>query len=243
MKIKKIGRGGKFTQDEERMKKNIQNSLASRLQELSLKFKRNQREYLTTLRGSELGGDSDDPFALDISQVQTTLSHALVDDVSFSHNMAMQREEELRNLLKSIEELNSIFKDISILVIEQGTILDRIDYNIERADHNLTQAAENLDIVRSRSCFELFLLTISLTGPYERQIIKNETMHALLGHLRSGPRSCGRCENHSRDLEHNNEPFMPFPPFGSVSDSGTFRHSRSVIACRLEAAHWRFPEG
>ena len=143
------------------MKKNIQNSLASRLQELSLKFKRNQREYLTTLRGSELGGDSDDPFALDISQVQTTLSHALVDDVSFSHNMAMQREEELRNLLKSIEELNSIFKDISILVIEQGTILDRIDYNIERADHNLNQAAENLDIVRSRSCFELFLfLTI-----------------------------------------------------------------------------------
>ena len=131
------------------MKKNIQNSLASRLQELSFKFKRNQREYLTSLRGSEAVGDSNDPFALDISQVETSLSSALVDDVNFSHSMAMQREEELRNLLKSIEELNTIFKDISILVIEQGTILDRIDYNIERADHNLRQTEELLVMVGS----------------------------------------------------------------------------------------------
>ena len=66
-----------------------------------------------------------------------------------TYSMAMQREEELRNLLKSIEELNTIFKDISILVIEQGTILDRIDYNIERADHNLRQTEELLVMVGS----------------------------------------------------------------------------------------------
>ena len=84
---------------------------------------------------------------MDINQVETSLSSALVDDVNFSHTMAAQREEELRNLLRSIEELNAIFKDISILVIEQGTILDRIDYNIEQAEHNMVKAEEHLVVV------------------------------------------------------------------------------------------------
>lgn len=84
-----------------------------------------------------------------MDRVDTSLSSALVEDVNFSHEMAVHREQELRNLLKSIEELNSIFKDISILVIEQGTILDRIDYNIERAEHNVLQAEESLVVVSS----------------------------------------------------------------------------------------------
>jgi len=133
------------------MKKNIQASLASRLQQLSFEFKRNQRDYLTNLRGSEMNSEQDDPFTWDSNRIETSLSSALINDVDFSHGMALQREEELRNLLRSIEELNSIFKDISILVIEQGTILDRIDYNIEMADHNVTHAAEVLVNVHEKA--------------------------------------------------------------------------------------------
>ena len=48
LKIQKIGRGGKFSAEENKMKKNIQNSLASRLQELSIEFKRHQRNYLAS---------------------------------------------------------------------------------------------------------------------------------------------------------------------------------------------------
>lgn len=97
---------------------------------------------IKALRGAEQ--DKDSNFDMDLNEVNTTLSSALIDDVNFSHSMAVQREEELRNLLRSIEELNSIFKDISILVIEQGTILDRIDYNIEQAEHNVLKAEEHL---------------------------------------------------------------------------------------------------
>ena len=44
-----------------------------------------------------------------------------------------QRDEEIMRIAKSIEELAAIFKELAVLVIDQGTILDRIDFNMESA--------------------------------------------------------------------------------------------------------------
>jgi hypothetical protein len=42
------------------------------------------------------------------------------------------RDKEIQQIARSIEELSQIFKELAILVIDQGTILDRIDYNMEQ---------------------------------------------------------------------------------------------------------------
>ena len=42
-----------------------------------------------------------------------------------------QRNQDIMEIAKSIEDLAIVFKELAVLVIDQGTILDRIDYNME----------------------------------------------------------------------------------------------------------------
>ena len=63
---------------------------------------------------------------------------------------ARYKDEEIQNLVKSINDLASIFKDLSVLVIEQGTILDRIDYNVQEAKDNVQIAVKELHEVQQR---------------------------------------------------------------------------------------------
>lgn len=56
-----------------------------------------------------------------------------------------QRDEEINRIAKSIEELAAIFKELAVLVIDQGTILDRIDYNMENAVEHAREGIKQLE--------------------------------------------------------------------------------------------------
>jgi len=43
------------------------------------------------------------------------------------------KDKEIHELTESVRDLAVLFKELSTLVIEQGTIIDRIDYNIDHA--------------------------------------------------------------------------------------------------------------
>jgi syntaxin 16 len=55
--------------------------------------------------------------------------------------------------VKSINGLAEVFKEINQLVIDQGTILDRIDYNIEQTNVHMESAHGELVKVRYGQCF------------------------------------------------------------------------------------------
>lgn len=57
----------------------------------------------------------------------------------------MRRDKEIREILQSIVELQDLFKEFSALVIEQGTLLDRIDYNLETTQQHIEVANVNLE--------------------------------------------------------------------------------------------------
>ena len=114
---------------------NVQRSLAKQLQELSVTFRTSQRRYLAEVQaqrgGTMLTGDR---FAgIDLSTEQegglfTTQQVQVVDDLQ---EAIQSRDQEIYKIAQSIEELGTIFKELAVLVIDQGTILDRIDYNME----------------------------------------------------------------------------------------------------------------
>lgn len=58
--------------------------------------------------------------------------------------LALSRDEEVSKVVKTIYDLNDIFKDLNQMVQEQGTILDRIDYSIEQTQTRVSEGLRQL---------------------------------------------------------------------------------------------------
>lgn len=56
-----------------------------------------------------------------------------------------QRDHELTQIAQSIASLAELFKDLSAMVIDQGTLLDSIEYNIEQTAVQMDEAVKELD--------------------------------------------------------------------------------------------------
>eukprot|EP00126_Sphaerothecum_destruens_P004130 Sdes_comp18018_c0_seq1m7307 len=77
----------------------------------------------------------------------------------------VEREREIAKIAKSIVDLNTVFKEMSLLVIDQGTILDRIDYNIEQVNVTVEEGFLELKKAegyqkRSKKTYCILLLTL-----------------------------------------------------------------------------------
>ncbi|KAF4654228.1 Syntaxin-16 [Perkinsus chesapeaki] len=121
----------------EECRKNAARALASRMQELSGEFKSMQGKFLKEVRQRQnvnlWDGEGD----------SEGRSKGVLDDAGFDDDQvlelealelnATQRSKEIGKIAQSIIELNQIFKELAVLVIDQGTVLDRIDYNMEHA--------------------------------------------------------------------------------------------------------------
>jgi syntaxin 16 len=56
----------------------------------------------------------------------------------------MGRSRDIVAVQSSIVQLAEMFKDLAVLLVEQGTILDRIDYNIEHTWENMDKSVKEL---------------------------------------------------------------------------------------------------
>lgn len=74
---------------------------------------------------------------------QTSMKHLRSNDAAIA-----QREREINDIAKGIIELADIFKDLQAMVIDQGTMLDRIDYNVEKMAVDVKGAEKELVVVR-----------------------------------------------------------------------------------------------
>ncbi|KAL9601466.1 MAG: hypothetical protein Q9219_002532 [cf. Caloplaca sp. 3 TL-2023] len=163
--VREARRQGGVSRGDETMARNIQISLASRVQEASAGFRKKQSNYLKKMR--LLGGMTapldrnntsftpqnpyTDPSMIesetDKSFSQSTLQMATQQKQTRLHSndaAIAQREREITDIAKGIIELADIFKDLQTMVIDQGTMLDRIDYNVERMSTHVKAAEKEL---------------------------------------------------------------------------------------------------
>ncbi|KAJ5383426.1 hypothetical protein N7517_001337 [Penicillium concentricum] len=153
---------GGVTSGEETMAKNIQISLAARVQEASARFRKKQSTYLRKLRDLEgiatpfdgtptqAQNPYTDPSMME-SDADRSFSQTMLQQTSqrqTGHNDAAiaQREREINDIAKGIIELSDIFRELQSMIIDQGTMLDRIDYNVERMGTEVKAADKELKV-------------------------------------------------------------------------------------------------
>lgn len=79
-----------------------------------------------------------------------------------------QREREIEDIAQGIIGLSDLFRDLQIMVIDQGTMLDRIDYNVERMNEDVKGAEKELKVAsgyqRKTTKRKIILLLILLVA-------------------------------------------------------------------------------
>ncbi|KAF6760276.1 t-SNARE [Ephemerocybe angulata] len=162
--------------------KNVQRGLAAKLQDLSATFRKKQRVYMEKLQG-QATKNQDLLVASGAISLKGSEGLSAVDDdiqaATHTRNQSMSlvhadpsaelraRDRELTEIAKSIATLAELFKDLSALVIDQGTLLDSVEYNIEQTAVQLEGAVDELTVATKyqkntgrRKCIFLLLLII-----------------------------------------------------------------------------------
>mmetsp|Transcript_7557 Transcript_7557/g.9611 ORF Transcript_7557/g.9611 Transcript_7557/m.9611 type:complete len:296 (-) Transcript_7557:248-1135(-) len=134
------------------VRENIKRQLAGELQQLSVSFRKSQKEYMSRLKSQKGETAMDDILGLDndaeAGRGGVSLSSGFTDEqvmlLEMSESTAQERDQEIQHIAQSINELATIFKDLAALVIDQGTILDRIDYNMENVQIQTQRGLDEL---------------------------------------------------------------------------------------------------
>ncbi|KAM5532569.1 hypothetical protein V8D89_013775 [Ganoderma adspersum] len=161
--------------------KNVQRGLAAKVQELSATFRKKQRVYMEKLLGHAIKNQDLLAAAGAVSLKGSAGMSALAEDMEAAAQSnegvvlrlaalddgLQTRDRELTEIAKSIAQLAELFKDLSALVIDQGTLLDSVEYNIEQTAVQMEDAVRELDTATRyqkntgrRQCIFLLLLII-----------------------------------------------------------------------------------
>jgi len=193
MMVRDAKQQGGVSQGDETMARNIQISLAARVQEASARFRKKQSTYLKKLR--ELEGMASpfdrsatptlnpysDPSLMesdaDKSFSQTTLQQTSQKLMGRNDAAIMQREREINDIARGIIELSDIFRELQTMIIDQGTMLDRIDYNVEKMGTDVKVADQELKVAtgyqrRTTKRKILLLLLLLVVGMFILLIFK-----------------------------------------------------------------------
>jgi len=168
------GKGSRSTWNEKRLRDNVIKSIVNSLQDLSHTFRSSQGQYLRKITAREEMSNH----YFEIPEVINDGSPYNYDEIFLESesgprnqqwtqqqllaleedNVALvEREREVQQIVKSIVDLNSIFRDLATMVQEQSGVVDRIDYNVENTHVKVEEGVKHLQKAanyqrRNRKC-------------------------------------------------------------------------------------------
>lgn len=138
---------------------NFKKTYAMRIQESSLIFRNLQNNYIKFLNDDEeeqeslLGSSNTDQYNLiedeetskNIEDYSKRILQKTQGRIQKSQSGYLQaREREISQIAMKILEVSTIFKEMESLVVDQGSVLDRIDFNLANAVQDLRESDKEL---------------------------------------------------------------------------------------------------
>lgn len=152
--------------DDAEVRAQVQRQLAQALLKLTVDFRKEQTRFLNkkeAQKGIKVGGtmglvESDSQ--LNLAETDPGFMDAQLKRVDFSTALAEERDKDIRKIVETITELAQIMRDLSTLVVEQGTILDRIDRNIQMVDVKVAEGVKQIQAAEKTQKMSRMMLCI-----------------------------------------------------------------------------------
>lgn len=141
--IKNCTDQAKESEVDRNVQQNMQKNLATQLQQLSQAFRQAQKSYVEEMNGRQKSAAWEDDSGIS-STCCTRFTDQQCVQLQELELSSIQRNDEIAEIASSVSELHAIFRELAVLVIDQGSMLDRIDYNIEMAVENTVKAHEQV---------------------------------------------------------------------------------------------------
>ena len=162
---------------EEKVKNNVRALLFGKIQNFTNEFRKNEQQFLKYLKemGNEdeflindnnnniIHNNSSDSFNSLEDEKDNLNKDFLYTQEDDLKEQIKKRDKDINILAKSINDLAEIFKDLQSVVQEQGTILDRIDYNIDVSYNNSRRGLKFIKKAeehQNESCFRNVILLL-----------------------------------------------------------------------------------
>ena len=152
------------TVTERRAAENVQKHLSTRLANLLVAFRKAQSGYTSQLKKREeqkakfrrvKAEDASTHERLEKEEKVTGYlaqgyTEAEVSELLFMEEQKREQNAQITQLMESVQEVHQMFADLRDMVVEQGTMLDRIDYNLEKTSTHMAKGLEQLHKAREQ---------------------------------------------------------------------------------------------
>lgn len=151
---------------------NLQHGHAARLRNITLQFREMQQDYVRRLR---LFNEGNQALSSTIASQEPEFNLEAFNEIGFTEQqqgmvmqnelMNQQRLHELREMNQMMNTVQELFRDLGTLIMEQGTMLDRIDGHIAEAVEEVEAGNEQLkkaevDQKKGNRCFYIYIILV-----------------------------------------------------------------------------------
>ena len=137
--------------------RNVKMCVVAEIGHLSKHYRENQRRYMMDKK-KKIGveqrwGNGDEVKAIqeqlerDAQRekfLQKGMTQDQIEQIMLNSDMVTERTKEFEKIYQSIKQLHEMFTDMNQMIIDQGSVLDRIDYNVEITHERVEKGKKEL---------------------------------------------------------------------------------------------------